>query len=380
MKKYRLGVVGLGHRGSSIFESVGKGIPEIELAAACDLRPELWFKETNFFFNGPRDPLSGKYTGVVFHENYDEMLEKADLDIVLVETPAQCHADFCAKALRKNINVFSDIPSVGSLQDADMLWKAQQESKAMLMTGATTRGWGFVLALQELYRKELLGKPYYLEAEYIHDCRMLWEETPWRKPGPENHRYPITYCTHSLGPLLSVMDEDLRTVSSMSTGSHVTGIPEAEDLSTATFRTDSGVIARLTCSFINQVPNSGHSYRIHGTKGFFEHTRPGNGVPSRTFFSSTESSAFRDGAELKVDEAPSAFDLPGSPGSRFGHGGADGYLWHIFVQTLLKNGKCAPIDLKAGLRMTLPGIFAAESAKKGGEIVRLRYPWDADKE
>ena len=96
-----------------------------------------------------------------------------------------------------------------------MLWDVQKDAAGMLMTGATTCGWGFVLALQDLYRQGLLGRPYFLEAEYIHDCRGLWEETPWRKPTKKWGAMPIRYCTHSLGPLLSVMEEDCRCESFM---------------------------------------------------------------------------------------------------------------------------------------------------------------------
>ena len=43
----------------------------------------------------------------------------------------------------------------------------------------------------------------------------------------------------------------------------------------------------------------------------------------------------------------------------------------------LKEGK-AYIDVKEGLRMTLPGIYAEESSKRNGEILKIRYPWDED--
>jgi hypothetical protein len=28
--------------------------------------------------------------------------------------------------------------------------------------------------------------------------------------------------------------------------------------------------------------------------------------------------------------------------------------------------------------MTLPGIYAEESARRGGAIVKMKYPWDED--
>ena len=60
-----------------------------------------------------------------------------------------------------------------------------------------------------------------------------------------------------------------------------------------------------------------------------------------------------------------------------GHGGMDYALLDHFFQALLK-GEPAPIPLKEGLAMTLPGIYAEESARRGGEVLRMRYPWDPD--
>jgi hypothetical protein len=28
--------------------------------------------------------------------------------------------------------------------------------------------------------------------------------------------------------------------------------------------------------------------------------------------------------------------------------------------------------------MTLPGIYAEESANRGGQVMKIRYPWDED--
>ena len=47
---------------------------------------------------------------------------------------------------------------------------------------------------------------------------------------------------------------------------------------------------------------------------------------------------------------------------------------HLFKA--LQNGEPAPISLKEGLAMTLPGIYAAESAKRGGEVLKMHYPWE----
>ena len=64
----------------------------------------------------------------------------------------------------------------------------------------------------------------------------------------------------------------------------------------------------------------------------------------------------------------SGFKIPKASG----HGGMDyALLDHFFLA--LEKGESA-IPLKQGLEMTLPGIYAEESAKRRGEVIRIRYP------
>ena len=58
-----------------------------------------------------------------------------------------------------------------------------------------------------------------------------------------------------------------------------------------------------------------------------------------------------------------------------GHGGADYVLLEDYINALLTGGK-PPISLREGLRMTLPGIYAEMSAKQGGKLLEIKYPWD----
>ena len=33
------------------------------------------------------------------------------------------------------------------------------------------------------------------------------------------------------------------------------------------------------------------------------------------------------------------------------------------------------LNMREALRMTLPGIYALQSARSGGELTKIRYPW-----
>ena len=372
MAKIKLGVVGLGHRGRHMFR-LAQSFDCVELAAACDLDRALWYES-----QWDQPPMCTDVPGAVFYEDCGEMLEKSALDVLLVETGADIHAEFCRRGLEKGLHIFSDIPTVATLEEADMLWKAAGESNRLFMVGANPNELGFIRALLDLYRKGLIGEPFYMEAEYIH-CehgplhKLLTEHSPWRK-----HLPPIRYCTHSLGPLLMLLKEELRNVTCFSTGRHITTLDDNDrpDLMTAQFRTESGVVVKIMMSSRNYAGIGHHSYRIFGTEGYFEHlSSRGVQYPERTLFNSNQLYGARGLTALPIGSMPNEYMYEKNAA---GHGGADYALLYKFFKALLSGQKTAPTSLKDGLRMTIPGIYAAESAKRGGEVMTMRYPWEAE--
>lgn len=360
MEKIKLAMTGYGHRGKHMFSLAGT-FQSVIPVAVCEKKPELLKAAKN---DNPN---------ISAYENFDEMLEKEKPDMLLVETPANRHAEFCIKGLKKNIHVMSDIPCVDNAAEADEFWRIEQASKAIFMTGANPNMWAFTDTALDLKQKGLLGEPYYMEAEYIHDVRNLFEETPWRKTYEG-----IKYCTHSLGPLLKLIKEDLEYVSCFDTGSHVTKEDGRHDAMVAIFKTKSNIVLRLLVSFINNRPGSFHSYKIYGTKGYFERTPSypdftETEKKQKTYFSSTELYGCKNLTELPVAlKRPEHIDNKNASG----HGGADYALLESFIKAIEKNLP-SPISLKEGLRMTLPGIYAAESAKNGGKLTKIKYPWES---
>ena len=372
MKKIRVGVVGLGPRGRSMLRLAAM-FDCVEVAAGCDIRTHNWFEKQ---WRSPAS-FAELFPEATFFEDYDEMLDKGGLDLVLVETGADIHAEFCAKALEKDINVLSDIPVVANLAEAERLWKVSQSSKAMFSTGANPNEQRFAVLLKEFYEKGLLGKPYCMEAEYIHwwapndkEAKHWTENGDWRRL-----LIPIRYCTHSLGPLLTILDEELRKVSCFGTGIHAD--PETypnkkkDDMMCAQFQTDSGVVVRLMRNGRCRAQIGHHSYRVFGTEGYMERIDRFD-KPVIRYNSMKE-------LDMSLKEIDGRFMPPAyekNPNAT-GHGGMDYAMMDHVLQAVLTGGP-APIPMKAGLAMSIPGIYAEESAKRGGEVLRMRYPWDPD--
>ena len=376
MKKIKLGVVGLGHRGRFMYKLACENFDGVEATAACDILPRNWYEKQW----GLDKSMSELFPNTAFYENYDEMLEKAGLDAVVVETGADIHASFCVKALKKNIHVLTDIPVVASLVEADELWKAAEKSTATITVGANPNMQKFVVMLNEFHKTGRLGKPYYMEAEYIHwfypnsemDV-MLNENGDWRKL-----LTPVRYCTHSLGPLLTVLDEEIRTATCFVTGQHGPreDCPEGNerpDMTSAIFQTATGVTIRFLRNARCRADCQGHAYRVFGTQGYMEkEERMGK-------------AAIRFNSELDFNKNLQEVGGEACPPEYAGnkkitpemHGGVDFVLFDKFFKALRGEAE-NPVTLKEGLAMTIPGIYAERSQKNGSVTLKVFYPWDKE--
>ena len=369
MKKIKVGVVGLGHRGRALVKMVAL-FDSAEVTAVCDLIEKNWFEQQWL----SAAPLSEMFPNARFYHDYDEMLDKAELDVVIVETGADIHADFCIKALDKNINVLSDIPNVANLDEAKRLWEASLRSKAIISTGANPNYRKFTYMLYDFWQKGLLGNPYCMEAEYIHWSLPKSEESVHLNENGDWRRLlsPIRYCTHSLGPLLKVLTEELRYVSCFGTGGHAPD-SKRDDMMCAQFKTESGVVIRLMRNGRCRAEIGHHNYRVFGTEGYIELiNRYKNPVIRYNSMKELDTGL----KEVSGENMPTAY-ANNPKAKEAGHGGMDYAMLDVFFDAIA-NGKEAPITLREGLAMTLPGIYAEESAKRGGELMRMTYPWEED--
>ncbi len=373
-REIRLGLVGYGQnvtskdhgggRGAGLLRSATTLFEGVRAAGICDSDPRTLAVARE------------KFPGVPCFDHIDKLLDAVPLDALLIETPAHLHAEFAIKALQRNIHVLSDIPCVHTLGEAWSLWAAQEQSKAFYMTGANANFKGFIETALDLKKRGLLGDPYYIEAAYLHDCRQYWDATPWRKT-----LEPILYCTHSLGPVLRLIDEDLEWASCFDTGSQINKEFGQHDAMSAQFRTKSNVVVHLLTSFIHNSPiGYQHQYRFFTTKGAFERTlayptfqSTEHAAQQRTLFYSTELYGYKNWIELPIDgyTRPEYADKKDA-----GHLGLDYAMWDAFFKAIRAGGP-SPINLREGLRMTLPGIYAAQSARRGGQLIKIVYPWTA---
>lgn len=117
-KIYKVALVGCGAIAPNHLRAI-KSLPYVEVVALCDINLEKAEKRKNEF------ELDCK-----LYSDFDEMLEKEQLDSIHIATPHYLHASMTVKALKKGINVFLEKPMCINENEIEELINAEAESDA----------------------------------------------------------------------------------------------------------------------------------------------------------------------------------------------------------------------------------------------------------
>lgn len=115
---------------------------DAELVAICDIRPEQMEKYGNI----------RKYT------DFDEMLEKEEIDILDICLPTYLHADFAEKAMNRGINVICEKPISLKKEDAGRLYSAAKKNNVKFMVAQVLRFWREYIYIKEIFDSKKYGE------------------------------------------------------------------------------------------------------------------------------------------------------------------------------------------------------------------------------
>ncbi len=357
-KLLRFGIVGIGGRPMaflSAFEKSGKA----KLAAVCDIDREIMDKNTEGI------------DGVLKFTDYEEMLDKADLDAVIVGTPIHLHVTQSIAALKRNIHVFSEVTAGITLEECKELVEACKVSKAQYMLGENCNFLRSNMIVENMVKKGLFGSLCYAEGEYNHDCRNLIPKTPWRK------KYVfdvagITYGTHSLGPILSWLENDRVTSVCCATSNSATTTLEGEPLLAGTChtmlcKTEQGRLIKIKNNMLSPRPY-GLNYTLEGSNAAFQSFRLEDQVdnPDYIWFDGkSPKTKWEDISLYEEGFVPEIWQKHSGENNAKGHEGADVITMIAFIDAIY-DGKKVPIDIHKAMDMTLPGLISQQSVKCDG--------------
>ncbi|MBM3797563.1 MAG: Gfo/Idh/MocA family oxidoreductase [Acidobacteria bacterium] len=128
-----VGVIGTGGRGSYVareFMNVGKGEANAQIVAVCDVYQKRVNRNKEFFTKE-----YGKCDGYL---DYREILNRSDIDAVIVATPDHWHAPIALAAMDRGKDVYLEKPMCHTVEEARQLAATVKETKRVLQVGSQT--------------------------------------------------------------------------------------------------------------------------------------------------------------------------------------------------------------------------------------------------
>ena len=139
-----VGVVGVGARGHGHTRTIieaGRGT----IAAYADP-------------HGPsRDQTAEIAPEATAYSDWQEMLKKENLDIVVVSTPQHRHCEISLAALDKGMDVYCEKPLAASLDDCDRIVEAASKAKSFFYVGLQLRAMPIMRYAHDLVRDGAIG-------------------------------------------------------------------------------------------------------------------------------------------------------------------------------------------------------------------------------
>ena len=322
------------------------------------------------------------------YENFEDFFNH-DMDAVVLANYANEHAPYAIRLLKSGRHVMSEVLPAETMAQAVALIEAVEESGKVYAYAENYCYMWHTFEMRRRYEAGEIGEIQYCEGEYIHDCTNITPRLTYGDPDHwRNNSYPNFYCTHSLGPLMTITGCRPVRVNGMVT-QHNTAIRptgrkcgDRAAIEMVTF--DNGAIARSVHECLKREPGS-TNYRLYGMKGCMESElftpsyAPEEAEP--------ELHVYKEGEKLCVGESekyvpdPAAFS--GMAKEFTSHGGSDFYPTHFFIQKILGNpeGEKYSIDVYTAVDMGVVGILAHRSAIAGGvpmDVPNLRNKEERD--
>lgn len=162
----KIAVIGLGIMGNSDLKTSLK-VPGVQLVGACDL------------YSGRLERAKEVYGKDLFTTNdYRKILDRKDVDAVIIATCDQWHARISKDALAKGKHVYCEKPMVHYISEGHGVINAQKASKKTMQIGSQRVSSILYAKANELYKSGEIGKLNMVNAVYDRQsANGAWEYT-----------------------------------------------------------------------------------------------------------------------------------------------------------------------------------------------------------
>ncbi|MFB8077208.1 Gfo/Idh/MocA family protein [Streptomyces sp. NPDC056013] len=202
----RVGVIGLGNRGSGMAEGWSV-VPGCTVTAVCDIRADR-ARRTADQLVAKGKPRPAEYGGS--DASFTQMLERDDIDLVYIATPWEFHYQQGRAAMLAGKHVIVELPIATGLDELWDLVDTSERTRRHLMLAENCSYGRNELAMLKMAHEGLFGDITNGHGGYLHDLReLLFSDTyytdAWRRRWHTRSTASF-YAMHGLAPVAAAMD------------------------------------------------------------------------------------------------------------------------------------------------------------------------------
>ncbi len=139
-EKINLGYIGTGKQSLGLLRSIN-GCPETMVLAACDVDKTKLDRFKIAAEKANSEKLDGGSQPVEIYENYRELLERKDIDAVVIATPDHWHAMIAIDAAKAGKDIYCEKPMALTVAEGRAMVNATRKYERIFQTGNMQRSW-----------------------------------------------------------------------------------------------------------------------------------------------------------------------------------------------------------------------------------------------
>ncbi|HWB55184.1 MAG TPA: Gfo/Idh/MocA family oxidoreductase [Tepidisphaeraceae bacterium] len=205
LDEVRVGMIGMGKRGLMDLNTLML-CPGVRINAVCDV-VESFADKARAMVEKKQNHKPDTYTKGP--EDYKNLCDRNDIDLVYIATPWNWHVPMCVDAMNKQKHAMTEVPAATTIDECwQLVDTAERTQKHCMILENCCYGPAELLVLN-MVRQGLFGELLHGEGAYLHDLRHTFfsyaHEGLWRTAEHVRHNGNL-YPTHGLGPIAQCMN------------------------------------------------------------------------------------------------------------------------------------------------------------------------------
>lgn len=228
-------IIGLGKMGLSHVAIVGAH-PQVDLVAVCDT-------------SGIVLDVFKKFSSVNTYDDYKEMINKEQLDFVLVATPTRFHYPIVKYALEKGLHVFCEKPFSLTVKEGEELTQLANSKWLVNQVGYHNHFIGTFRELKRLLQAKVLGDVVHFIGEAYGPVVVREKGGTWRSKPEEGGGCLNDYASHVLNLIQEIIGRPVKASGSTLKSIYSKGV---EDAVYGTLHLENGVSGQLSVNWSDE--------------------------------------------------------------------------------------------------------------------------------